>query len=369
MKNRKHLKSLLLIAGIVVFILIIISIIFIVMTGNKKEKQLRVGFIITGTTTEQGWNNLHYEGIKEACDELDAQLFVKENVKENEGKCEQAIRELAEDNMDIIILSSYGYVAEIADVTKEYPDITFYTSSFDHGVEGIKSYFARMYQARYLTGIIAGMQTESNTIGYVAAMPNCEVNRGINAFTLGVKRVNPDAKVVVAWSDSWDDAAKEKELATNLIDEMNVDVITYHQNQPNIVEVAEQKGIASIGYHEALEGLSDNFLTAAEFHFGSTYREILLDYSRGKSDAVDTYWIGIEQDAVGLTEYSPKVTQEIIAIIEEAKKEMMNGYDVFSGIIYDTEHTIRCNKGETISDEQLLKYLDWYVEGVEFYEE
>lgn len=366
MNNKKRLKTLLLLAGVLVFILIIG---IIAMTGFEKKKQLRVGFIMTGTTTEQGWNKLHYDGIKEACEQLDAELFVKENIKENEGQCEQAVHELAGDKVDIIILSSYGYATEIADVTKEYPDITFYSESFDHGVTNIKSYFARMYQARYLTGIIAGMQTKSNTIGYVAAMANSEVNRGINAFTLGVQRVNPNAKVVVAWSNSWDDANKEKELATSLIDEKNVDVITYHQNQPNIVEIAEQKGIASIGYHEAVDDVSDNFLTAAKFHFGSTYREILLDYSRGQSDVVDTYWIGIEQDAVGLTEYSPKVPKETITIIEEAKQEIMNGYDVFSGIIYDTEHTLRCDEGETIDDEQLLKYFDWYVEGVEFYEE
>ena len=146
-------------------------------------------------------------------------------------------------------------------------------------------------------------------------------------------------------------------------------MITYHQNQPNVIEVAEQKGIASIGYHEAITGASDNFLTAAEFHFGPTYREILLDYNRGKAGAVNTYWLGIEQDAVGLTQYSPNVSEETIAIVEEAKQEIINGYDIFSGVIYDTQHILRCDKGETISDEQLLKYFDWYVEGVEFYEE
>lgn len=366
MINRKQLKILLF---VVVFLIFSLIIVIITTTGFKKKKSLRVGFIMTGTTTEQGWNKLHYDGIKEACDQLDAKLLVKENIKENEGQCEQAVHDLAEERVDIIILSSYGYAAEIADITKDYPDITFYSESFDHGVTNIKSYFARMYQARYLTGIIAGMQTKSNTIGYVAAMANSEVNRGINAFTLGVQRVNPDAKVIVAWSNSWDDADREKKLAASLIDEKNVDVITYHQNQPNIIEIAEQKGIASIGYHEAIADVSDNFLTAAEFHLGPTYREILLDYSRGQSDVIDTYWIGIEQDAVGLTDYSPKVTKETITIIENAKQEIMNGYDVFSGIIYDTEHKLRCDEGETIDDEQLLKYFDWYVEGVEFYEE
>lgn len=365
MKNKKMITSLLLVSAILLFLMIIV---IIVMTGFKQEEKLVVGFVMTGTATEDGWNKLHYNGIKEACDSFDAKLILKENVAENTAECEQAIAELAKEDVNVIILSSYGYAAKLCDVIKNYPEITFYSESFEHEDENIKSYFTRMYQARYLSGILAGMQTKSNTIGYVAAMANSEVNRGINAFTLGVQRVNPDAKVVVAWSNSWDDATKEKELATDLIEKFHVDVITYHQNKPNVIDVAESKGIASIGYHEALEDVSDNVLTSAEFHWGPTYQKILLDYSRGKMD-VDSYWLGLEQDAIGLSAYSSKVSQKAQTEVECAKKEMLNGYDVFSGIIYDTEHTLRCNDGETISDEQLLKNFDWYVEGVEFYED
>ena len=318
---------------------------------------------------EQGWNRLHYEGILEACKEPDVTLLVKEGVKENTGQCEQAIRELVKEGADMIILSSYGYASEVLPVVKEYPEIAFYSESFDHTAPNMKSYFARMYQARYMAGIVAGMQTKTNQIGYVAAMPNNEVNRGINAFALGARRVNPDAQVVVAWSNSWDNPEKEKELAKDLIDKMQADVLAYHQNQPNVVEVAEQYGIASIGYHEPVADASDNFLTAAEFHWDYTYKEVLLDYIRGKSDAVTSYWVGIEQDAVGLSEFSSKVSKETIAEVERAKQEMISGFDVFSGEIYDREGALRCSEGETISDEKLLKSMDWFVEGVEVYED
>lgn len=365
MKNKGVVKRVLLLSSIAIFILILLIIFW---PGKKTKSEHCVGIVMTGKATESGWNKLHYDGLKEVCEELGAKLVVKENIKESKEQCEQAIHELAKEKVNLIILSSYGYAAKVSDVIKKYPEITFYSESFDHGVPGINSYFARMYQARYLSGIVAGMQTKSNTIGYVAAMANSEVNRGINAFTLGVQRVNKDAKVVVSWTDSWDDAEKEKEIATRLIDEKNVDVITYHQNQPNVIKVAEEKKIASIGYHEAFDGASENFLTASEFHFGQIYREILMDYYRGKSNAVESYWIGIEQDAIGLAEYSKKVTQETIDEIEKAKNEMISGRDVFSGVIYDTEHNLRCDNGETISDEQLLNHFDWYVEGVEFYE-
>ena len=368
MRSKNLLRNLLVVVIVAIITLVVFIIVKTDFKGKDEKNQLVVGFVMTGTTKEEGWNSLHYHGIKEACDTMDATLIVKENVKEDTKECENAIKELATQQAKVIILSSYGYAAEVSDIVKAYPDITFYSESFDHGNENMKSYFTRMYQARYLSGILAGMQTKTNTIGYVAAMANSEVNRGINAFTLGVKRSNPKAKVMVAWSNSWDDAKKEKELATALIDTCQADVITYHQNQPNVIAVAEEKGIDSIAYHGAPKGVSEHVLTAAEFHWSSTYKEILLDYVRGKSGDVTTYWLGIDQDAVGLSEYSVRVSEEAKKEIELAKQEIENGMDVFSGKIYDTENNLRCDEGENISDDKLLKSLDWYVKGVEFYE-
>lgn len=366
MKSKKILKVSLI---VITAVLVLTMIGMFAFTGEDKKDKLKIGFVMSGSTDEQGWNGLHYQGIKDACKELDVELIVKEEIKENSGQCEEAIRELAKKDVDIIILSSYGYAAEVLDVVEEYPDITFYSESFDYYGDNLNCYFARIYEARYLSGVIAGMQSDTDTIGYVAAMSNSEVNRGINAFALGVKSVNPDATVIVAWSNSWDNAEEEKRLAQALIDEYNVDVLAYHQNQPNVVEVAESNGIYSIGYHEIPEGVSDKYLTTVEFHWDLTYEELLLDYKKGKSDVVNTYWFGLDKDAVGLADISVVVSQETLDEVESAKQQIVNGVGIFSGIIYDTEGTLRCDEGEIVSDDILMRSMDWFVEGVEFYEE
>ncbi len=366
MKNKKILGKLLIAMAIAIFCILVIM---IQTTGKQDKTKVRVGFIMSGSIEEKGWNGLHYQGMKKACEEIEAELVVKENIKENSGQCPAAIRELAEQKVNVIFMSSYGYAGEVSGVVKEYPNITFYSESFDHGNANMKSYFARVYQARYQAGIVAGMQTKSNNIGYVAAMANSEVNRGINAFTLGGKSVNKDANVYVAWSQSWDDAKKEKELATNLIEEKKVDVLTYHQNQPNVVEVAEEKGIASIGYHEPVDGASSNFLTAVEVHWDLLYKELVLDYMRGKSEVVDTYWLGMDKGAIGLTNLSEKVSEATKEKVKDAETDMLRGRDVFSGEIYDIDGKLRSREGENISDDTLLTAFDWYVEGVEFYED
>lgn len=352
-------------------ICIVITIVLIIaFAGGEQEKGVaRIGFIMSGEMDEDGWNGMHYRGIKAACDKLNVELLVTENVEEFTGECKQAIRELVKEDTGMIILSSYGYSEEVKELVKEYPETVFYVNSSEHHDVNMTSYFARMYQARYLSGIVAGMKTQSNKIGYVAAMANNEVNRGLNAFTLGVKRVNPEAEVIVSWTGDWDNKEKEIIAVDNLVDKEAVDVLAYHQNQPNVVYEAEAKGVYSIGYHQAAEGCSSKHLTAVTCNWELVYEQVLREFLIGKGNIKDNYWIGLEARAVGLSDYSEEVTPDIITKLEEVKSDIMAGKDVFSGVIYDTEGNLRCDEKEFIGDEFLLEQMDWYVEGVRFYEE
>lgn len=367
MKKNKTYRIALLGVGVLVFVLLLVV---IQKTGTQKETDsIKVGFILTGDVEEKGWNGMHYQGISKACEELDAELLVKENVLEFTGQCTEAVHELAEEGAEVIILSSYGYSEEVQDTVKEYPEIDFYCNSSEYHDTNMTSYFVRMYQARYLAGIVAGLQTESNRIGYVAAMANNEVNRGISAFTLGVRKVNPEAEVVVAWTGAWDDEAKEKAAAYALIDEEQADILTYHQNRSHVIDVAEEAGIASIGYHEAMSGYSPDYLTSAVCNWKIVYRQIIEEFLKGKGNNIENYWIGLEEGAIGLAEYSEVITEQAKEAVEKAKEDILGGNDVFSGVIYDREGNQRCGENEVISDEVLLEQFDWYVEGVEFYGE
>lgn len=366
--NRGKRNVLMIAIGAVCVVLLIV--VTIVMAGREKEGETtRIGFVMTGSMGETGWNGMHYDGMKKACERMGAELLVEENVKEFTGECSGAIRRLVEEGAGMIVLSSYGYSEEVRELVKEFPETVFYVNSSEYHDVNMTSYFARMYQARYLAGIVAGMKTGSNVIGYVAAMENNEVNRGINAFTLGVKRVNPEATVVVNWTGEWDNKEKEVEAAGQLVADRKADVLTYHQNQPNVVEAAEGLNVYSIGYHQALAGCSDAYLMSVVCDWELVYAEILREYLVGKGNLKSNYWIGMEVEAVGLSAYSPEVSAEIMAEVEKAKNEILAGADVFSGVIYDCEGTLRCGEKESISDEVLLEQFDWFVEGVEFYEE
>lgn len=365
MKNKK--KKILIGAVIVLFAMTVYLIAAII--AKDSSHTLKVGLILSGAADENGWNGQHYEGLKSVCEEADVQLLVRENVGEFTGECEQEVRELASEKVDMIILSSYGYSEEVGACVTEYPDIAFYANSSEKHEKNMTSYFVRMYQARFLSGVLAGMRTESNQIGYVAAMPNNEVNRGISAFTLGVKSVNPDAEVVVIWSETWDDADKETECTKKLIENYRTDVITYHQNGAAVLSAADSYGVDCIGYHQEYEGYSGCYLTSVVCDWNIVYSQIIKELLSGETNTKKNLWFGLNEGAVGLSSFSESVTEKEREQVEKAKKELLSGHDVFSGLIYDMDGNVRCNEGEIISDEELLEKFDWYVLGVKFYEE
>jgi len=251
---------------------------------------------------------------------------------------------------------------------EKYSDIVFYSISSETDAENCISYFGRLYQVRYLSGLIAGSVTETNNIGYVANTPNNEINRGINAFTLGVKAVNPKARVIVKWVGSWDDKQAETDAVNSLIEEYNIDLVTHHQNQNYVVEAAEKAGIYSIGNNGISGEYSEKYLTSVGWNWLELYKKIIREFIHDKSDKDVNHWFGIETGAVVLSELSEAVDEETRDLVSSAEEKIKSGKDVFSGVIYDNNGNQQCDTEEIITDETLLNNMDWFVEGVEIYE-
>lgn len=341
MKSNKLFQRVLLFAICILLVVLAVGILF---AGNGKKKAKKVGLIITGSVDEQGWNKAHYQGVRDACDELGTELLVKEHVPEESGSCAKAVNELVKDGATMIILASYAYPTLVQDLIQRYPEVAFYGISAEYYAENMTSYFGRMYQARYLAGILAGRMTKNNSVGYVAAMPNNEVNRGINAFTLGVRSVNPEAEVNVIWTDSWDNREREETATKRLIEEYDADLITYHQNQHFVAQTADAEGVYSIGYNEQEEGLSERYLTATVWNWKELYYKIIRELLSGETNEVKRHWFGIETGAVGLGAFSPLVTEELRLELEE-KQTTLAGNSIFSNVIYDNAGTLRCDDG------------------------
>jgi basic membrane protein A len=218
---------------------------------GEKEK-FKVGFVYIGTPGDAGWTYTHDEGRKYLAKELpEVETLFLENVAEG-ADAERSIDQLAQQGCKVICTTSFGFGDATIEVAKKYPDVVFMHASGINTAENVGTYFGKIEQMRYLTGIVAGKMTKSNTLGYVAAYDIPEVVRGINAFTLGAQSVNPNVKVKVVWTHNWIDANLAKQAADSLIED-GADVITQHVDATSPQIAAEEAGVFAIGYHSDMK--------------------------------------------------------------------------------------------------------------------
>ncbi len=331
------------------------------------DRNVMVGCVLIGDKGDQGWNQSHYEGLLAACREQNCAFQVRDRVSEEEDAVIGAVDSLVSDGCNVIYMASYGYGAYMDQIADKYPKVAFFNIWTDSMARNTTTYFARLYQVRYLSGIIAGVQSRTGVLGYVAAKSNSETNRGINAYALGMRRANPKARLIVRFTGSWDDEEKERE-SVDLLAAQGADLITYHQDGPHVLREAEQKGLFSIGFGSLYEEYSDRCLTAALYDWKVIYGKVLGDYLSGRSNFSNGYWLGLEEDAVRLKALSPLVSEQAILLAAVERQRLMNENGVFSGVIRDNHGNLRCEKGERIEDQELFKGMDWFVEGVEIYE-
>ena len=362
----QKLKILLGIIGVVILSIIIYLLIGFENDNNKRQE--KIGFVVLCDINESGWSASHYNGIKSACDKFGIELLVRDKVKENSGQCAIAVSELISQGAGLIILASFNYSSEIRDLIDKHSNIIFVDISTQKNAKNLTTCIARMYQGRYLAGALAGMKTKSNVIGYVAAMPNSEVCRGINAFTLGLQRVNSDAKVIVTWTGDWENYDVESKNAKRLIEECNADILTYHQDDSTVAEVAESYGINYISYNDLIEGHSEICLTSIICRWDLFYSEVVQKYLKGEIHLIRTHWLGIQQGIITLSDYSDLVTPSMRSNLHSLQRDLIYNRLIFSNEIYDNQGNLRCSNGESITDEELLKNINWLVKGVEVLE-
>lgn len=364
------MKKVFVLAGI--FILAIIIGIFVISKHEENtgvtEKTTKVGVILNGVREDRNWCQSHYEGLEKTAEQLNMELIYRENV--TGATITGIIDALVKDGCEIIVANSFEFGEGMELAAETYPELYFFHATGVGEGKNLSSYFGRMYQIRYLTGIVAGLQTETNRIGYVAAFPIAEVNRGINAFTLGVRSVNPEAEVFVSWTDSWNDDKAAETAANQLIDRYGIDLLAMHTDSVKPLEVAEQRGIMSIGYNvDNSVHYPNTFLTAAVWDWESFYTPHILQCLQGKFEG-HHYWEGIETGMVSLAPFSKAVKPEINKAVEEKRALLVSGtFDVFYGPVRDNTGQIRVAEGESMTDAAMLNEFDWYVEGVVIDEE
>ena len=342
-------------------------------TGGIPKDEIKVGVIHLSDPAEgSGYTYTHDQGIIGMQQNLglaDDQIVRKISVDDTDAAAvETAITECVEEGCNIIFATSWGYMDTCEALAEEFPDVIFsHGTGYKSNGTNFNNYFGRIYQARYLSGIIAGMKTETNKIGYVAAMgqENGEVTSGCNAFAMGVASVNPDAQVYVSVTNSWFNPEGEKQAAERLIAE-GCDVIGQHCDTPNPQTAAEEHGVWGVGYNSDMtKDAPGATLTSVMWDWSVYYTKAVQNVIDGTwvaGEKVDNYFGDMADGLVTLGEFnSDLVTDEMIAKVVEVKAQIVSGeWDVFDGKteIMDNEGNAHTLEGADYGS------CNWYYENV-----
>jgi len=331
-------------------------------TTAAESTDIKVAVVYIGVPGDAGWTYQHDQGIAELEKNLGIEVKRVENIPDN-ADSQKTYEQLAADGYDLIFGTSFGYGDPMLAVAANYPDTCFEWATGYKTAENLGTYFGAAEEARYLTGLAAGKATQNGKIGYVAAFPIPEVLRGINAFTIGVREVNPEATVQVQWTKTWFDPTLEGEAAQALVD-AGVDVLAQHQDSTATGEVAKNAGIKWAGYNSDTSSFApEAWLTAPTWDWGPYYTQTAEAVAAGTCPT-DQYYGTMADGMVTLASFGDSVDADTQAMIEEKKQAIIDGtFAPFSGPLNNQDGTQILAEGESATLDQLLG-MDFFVEGV-----
>lgn len=340
-------------------------------SGVSKDS-IKVGVIHLSDPAEgSGYTYTHDIGIMGMQQNLglsDSQIIRKINVNDSDKEAtRKAIKECIDEGCNIIFSTSWGYMETTAQMAEEYPDVYFsHGTGYMSNGKNFNNYFGRIYQPRYLSGIVAGMNTKTNKIGYVAAMgsENSEVTGGIDAFALGVYSVNPSAQIYVKVTNSWYDPAAEKAAASTLLN-MNCDVIAQHCDTTYPQLLAQQKNVYSIGYNSDMsKDAPDACLCSVIWNWSAYYTAAVQSVIDGTWDG-SNYYGGMNENIVGITQLADFCKSGTQQKVDEAKKDIISGkLGIFDGVIETNTGTTVGESGKTLKDSDITGNINWYFKTV-----
>ena len=322
-------------------------------TGTQSD--FKVGAIyITSKNDTAGYTYAHHTGITKAMEELGmdpaSQLVIVDEVPDTDyDKIANAVDTLVASDCNIIFAISFGYMQAVADKAEEYPNVIFsHATGYMSNETNFNNYFGRIYQARYLAGIAAGLkslETGNNNIGYVSAYGTeyAETCSGINGFTLGAQSVNPNAKVYVKELGTWADEVNESAFAKELIQTYNCGVISQHCDSAQPQIAAQDAGVFGCGYNSDMTADAPKaHLTAAIWHWNVYYHTAIqaaMDCNGDASQFVSkmggsAYYGGLKENFVDVSPLNEAtVAAGTQSAIDAVRELIVSGaWDVFSGV-------------------------------------
>jgi basic membrane protein A len=338
------------------------------------DQTLTVGFVYVGPKDDYGYNQAHHEGALVVAKLPGVKIREEENVPETDAVQKTMESMVSLDGAKLLFPTSFGYFdPHILVEAKKFPEVTFFHCGGLYDATkhpaNVGSYFGYIDEAQYVSGIVAGMTTKTNKLGFIAAKPIPQVLRNINAFTLGARSVNPKATTAVVFTGDWSMPSKEAD-ATNSLADQGVDVITMHVDSPKIiVEQAEKRGIFVTGYHASQAALAPKgYLTGAEWNWGQVYTQYVTAMKTGKPFDSVAHLLrgGFKEGFIKMSPYGAAVSDDTKKKADAAKAALTDGsLVIFKGPLNDNAgKQLMAPGAASVQTDVSLEKMAYLVEGV-----
>jgi simple sugar transport system substrate-binding protein len=348
---------------------------FLSLATAADNAPLKVGFVYVAPLTDAGWVHQHDKGRLAMERALNGepgagraavvQSTYVENVAEGPD-AERVIRDLAQQGHLLIFTPSFGYMEPTLKVAQEFPRVRFESITGYKTAPNVAVANARYYEGRYLAGIAAGRMTRTGLAGYVAGFPIPEVLQGVNAFTLGMRSVNPKAQVKLIWLGTWFDPARERDAAMTLFNQ-NADVLAFHTASNAVMVAAQERGKMAVAYHSDMRSVAPQAQIIAVTHeWGDYYTRrarAVLDGSWKTGDV----WGGVREGMVRVGDFGPQVPLQVQHEVLARQADIAAGrLRPFAArvALHDNHGRVVAAAGQALSDRQILQ-MNWLVEGVQ----
>jgi basic membrane protein A len=276
----------------------------------------------------------------------------------------RVIQDFISQGAKVIMIQDPTVMDEVLEIAAQYPDRYFFCANGYKTAKNVGGFYGHMEEAYYLAGRVAGKMTKSNSLGFVGPFPVPTVVQAVNGFAIGVKTVNPAAKIKLVWTQSWYSPAQERQAAQSLIN-VGADVLAQYADSPTVVQTADQAGKWSIGSNSDLSKFGPkSYLTGQMWEWSGLYERLLTDLRDGKWTP-SVRWGDLADGTIKLGPINAAVPADVAASVQQAKSDLIAGkLGIFTGPIKDNTGEIKVPSGKVLSEEE-RHGMTWLVDNIQ----
>lgn len=342
------------------------------LTHRMRSEKLKVGFAHVNDTKSSSWvyshelGRMHLDHVLNKSVETVSVTRLPESIE-----AAPALQKMLDEGCRIIFTTSPSLINATLKVAMENPEVNLLNCSAVHSFKHVNTYFGRIHEPRFLSGLVAGVMTRTGKLGYIAPFPVSDVLSGINAFTLGARMIRPDVQVYLEWMQTWDYNSATPQC-TNRIAQQGADIICHHNTLANR-QFSREYGVYTIKQDESGCFVPEKYLAVPVWNWGIFYekyiRSILVGGTRLGHDSASTgrvrnYWWGMDSGLLDFFYARNHIPVETQKLIEFFKSGIMSrSFRVFTGPIRDREGRLMLEEDEILEHPQILM-MNWIIEGV-----